>query len=101
MSKSSYVSAGSSTRVKDGPGTLFGVWFEPFVGSSLVLADNPNLGASGPDFNLATSITSTIGFHGPWPANPEPAFFDAHALRFANALTVAATSSARVSIFYE
>ena len=101
MSKVSYISAGSSTRVKDGTGTLYGVWVEPFVGSSLVLADNPDLGAAGPDFNLATSVTSTIGFLGPWPANPGTEFFDAHALRFANALTIAATSSARVSIFFE
>ena len=101
MSKVSYISAGSSTRVKDGTGTLFGVWVEPFVGSSLVLADNPDLGAAGPNFNSATSVTSTIGFHGPWPTSPAPIFLDAHALRFANALTVAATSSARVSIFYE
>ncbi len=101
MSKVSYVSAGSSTRVKDGTGVLYGVWFEPFVGSSLVIADNPDLGASGPNFNLSTSVTSTIGFHGPWPANPSPFLFDAHALRFTNALTIAATSSARVSIFFE
>ena len=101
MSKIAYVSAGSSTRVKDGTGTLFGIWLEPFVGSSLILADNPDLGSAGPDFNSVASVTSTIGLHGPWPANPVPVFLDAHALRFSNALTVSATSSARVSIFFD
>ena len=101
MSKVAYISAGSSTRVKDGPGSLFGVWFAPVAGSTLVMADNPDLGASGPNFNALTSVTSTIAFPGVYPASPVPAYFDAHAFRFANALTVAATSSARVSVFYE
>ena len=96
-----YVSAGSSTRVKDGPGTLKGVWFSPVAGSTLVLADNPDLGAAGVNFNNATSVTSTIAFQGTYPASPVPEYFDAHATRFANALSVAASSSARVSIFYE
>ena len=101
MSKSSYVSAGSSTRVKDGPGTLFGAWFVPVAGSTLLLADNPDLGSGGPNFNNRTAITSTIASLGVYPASPVPVYFDAHALRFANALAVAASSSSPVPLFFD
>ena len=96
-----FISAGSTTRVKDGPGLFKGAWIAPAAGSSIVIADNPDLGTTGPNFNSAASVTSTIALPGVYPASPVPVYFDAHALRFANALTVAATSSARVTLFYE
>lgn len=96
-----YISAGSSTRVKDGPGLLKGVWITPAAGATLVMADNPDLGAAGPNFNNLTSVTSTVGIHGVFVTGTNPLFFDGFAHRFANALTVAASSSARVSVFYE
>ena len=95
-----FISAGSTTRVKDGPGLFKGAWIAPAAGSSIVIADNPDLGTAGPDFNSPSSITSTIAFHGLWTV-VTPASLDGFATRFANALTVSATSSARVSIFYE
>lgn len=95
-----YISAGSTTRVKDGPGLLKGIWVSPVAGGSLVLADNPDLGNGGPNFNALTSITSTIGIHGVFIAgNPVP--LDGFATRFQNALTVSATSSSRVTLLYE
>src|SRR5688572_4858528 len=95
-----YIAAGSSTRVKDGPGRLFGFWIAPAAGSSLVLADSPNLGNSGPNFNSPTSVTSTIGFLNQFSV-ATPQYFNAHAAPFVNALTVAASSSAKVTIFFE
>ena len=96
-----FISAGSSTRVKDGPGLLKSVWIMPASGGSLVIADNPNLGAGGPDFNALTSVTSTITNLGVWPATPSPTFFDAFATRFQNGLSIAASSSARVTVLFE
>ena len=95
-----YISAGSTTRVNDGPGLLKGLWVSPVAGGSLVIADNPDLGASGPNFNNLTAITSTIGNHGVFVAG-NPVFLDGMATRFANALTVAASSSSRVSVLWE
>ena len=96
-----FISAGSTTRVKDGPGLFKGAWLTPVAGGSLVIADNPILGNGGPDFNALTAITSTIGIHGVWPASPSPTFFNGFATRFDNALTVSASSSARVTVFWE
>ena len=45
---------------------------------------NPNLGASGPNFNDPGSITSTIGHHGLWTV-VTPVSLDGFATRFANA----------------
>lgn len=96
-----FISAGSTTRVKDGPGLFKGLWITPVSGGSLVVADNPVLGNSGPDFNALTAITSTIGIHGVFQASSNPLYFQGFATRFQNALTVSASSSARVSVFYE
>lgn len=101
MSKVAYISAGSTTRVDDGPGRLFGIWYDPVAGSSLVVADNPDLGASGPNFNALTSITSTIAFLGVQPTTGLVLDLDAHAFEYQNALTVSASSSARVTVFYQ
>lgn len=96
-----YISAGSTTRVKDGPGLFKGLWITPVAGSSLVIADNPILGNGGPDFNNLTAITSTIGNHGVFVTATNPTYFQGFGTRFSNALTVSASSSARVSVFWE
>ncbi len=96
----SYISAGSSTRVKDGRGRLFGFWIAPPAGSSIVIADNPDMGTLGPNFNLASSITSTIGAMGQFSV-ATPQYFDAFATPFVNALSISATSSARVTVFFD
>ena len=96
-----FISAGSTTRVKDGPGLLKSVWITPVAGGSLLIADNPDMGASGPNFNNLTSVTSTIGIHGVFVTGTNPTFFDAFATRFQNALTVSASSSQRVTVLYE
>ena len=96
-----YISAGSTTRVKDGPGLFKGLWVTPVSGGSVLVADNPDMGSAGPNFNALTSVTSTVGIHGTWPASMPPAYFDGFATRFQNALVVSATSSARVSVFFD
>lgn len=95
-----YISAGSTTRVKDGPGLLKGVWISPVAGGTLLIADNPDMGAT-PNFNNLTAITSTIANVGTWAASPQPQYLDGFATRFANALVIATTSSPRVSVFWE
>lgn len=96
-----YISAGSTTRVKDGPGLFKGAWITPVAGSSLVIADNPILGNGGPDFNNLGAITSTLGIHGVFVTATNPMQLSGFATRFQNALTVSASSSARVSVFFE
>lgn len=93
-----YISAGSTTRVFDGPGRLFGITVSATAGSSVLLADNPDFGASSPNWN-SPSITSTIARIGTF-ATANPAFFDFFSLPIKNALTVAATSSASVTVIY-
>lgn len=100
MPRSTYISAGSSTRIKSGAGTLYLAHVSPANGSSLVLADSPNLGASGPNFNLRTSVTSTIAFVGTF-ASAVPASLSFNGTAFDNGLSVSATSSAAITVVWD
>mgnify|MGYP006921331063 CR=1 FL=1 len=93
-----YISAGSTTRVFGGRGRLFGIHVSATAGSSVLVADNPDFGASSPNWNNP-SVTSTIAKLGTF-ATANPAFFDFFGLSIQNALTVAATSSAPVTVIY-
>lgn len=100
MPRSTYISAGSSTCIKSGAGTLYVAHISPANGSSLVLADTPDLGAAGPNFNLRTSVTSTIAFIGTF-ASTVPASIDLNGAAFNNGLSVSATSSAAVTVVWD
>lgn len=100
MPRSTYISAGSTTRIKSGAGTLYLAHVSPANGSSLVLADTPNLGAAGPNFNLRTSVTSTIAFVGTY-ASAVPDSLDFNGTAFDNGLSVSATSSAAITVVWD
>jgi len=101
VSKTFFASTGSTYLVKSGVGTFYGITVNPVAGSTFVVADSADLGAAGPDFNLAVSTTSTIMKAGVYPANPVAAHFDAHGFQYENGLSVSFTSTANAVLAYD
>jgi hypothetical protein len=90
--KYTYISAGSNTTVKSGPGSLYKILSSNPTGSTIVLDDSVSLGQA-PNFNSATA--GTIGNIGGALLDFEPG------LGFNTGLTVAASSNARLLVVYE
>lgn len=94
MAKATYISAGSSTLVKSGPGVLFGLYLTPANGATVYAVDALNIGAIP---NLNTDLTGTISRVTYGAATPDSVDFQG--IHFDNGLVVAATSSARITVF--
>ena len=99
-----YVSDGSNTTVKTGPGSLYSIQVSPGHGSTLTIVDSADLGAA-PDLN-SDSLTGIIGRVGEWSTSsngikPSPDTLSFVGLGFNVGLTLAATSNARLIVEYE
>lgn len=99
MPRYRYISAGSNTTVVDGPGQVFAVLAGGADGGSVLLADTAELGltVNFPDRALF-SFASTIASIGPLPATAT--YHDLHGSSFSEGLSVAATSSANITIVF-
>lgn len=100
MSRPTYISTGSSTTVKSGPGYLYGVHITPTAGSSLVVVDTvTGSGAGGFDMNspTTTGLIARLPFSG--ASTSGPAFIPFWGVRFENGLGVSASSSASVTVY--
>ena len=95
MSRPTFIAAGSNTLVKSGPGNIYGIHVTPANGTTVVVADSLNLGAS-PNLN-STSLTGQIASVGTF-ASAVPAFIDMKGAHFDNGLVIAATSNARLTV---
>ena len=95
MSRSTFIATGSTTLVKTGPGYLYGVHISPANGASLVTIDSLTTSNTGVDFNA--NVTGMISRDGLW-ATTVPDFVPFYGVRFDNGLTVAASSSARLTV---
>jgi len=94
----SVVAVGSNTTVKSSPGTIYRVLVSPANGATVWLENSANLGAS-PNFNASPNST-TIAKIGEY-ANAQPGTIDFGPGIGFDALTVAASSNARLSVVYE
>lgn len=99
MPRYRYISAGSNTTVVDGPGQVFGVLAGGADGGSILLADTAALGLTVdfPDRALR-SFSSNIAVIGPLPATAT--YHDLHGTSFIEGLSVAATSSANITVVF-
>ena len=96
MSRPTTIATGSTTLVKTGPGYLYGVHISPANGASLVTIDTLTTSNTGVDFNA--NATGQISRDGLW-ASAVPDFVPFWGVRFDTGLTVAASSSARLTVF--
>ena len=87
----SLIAAGSNTTVKSSPGSLYTIVSSNPSGSTIRVADALNLGTT-PDFNTVGNATIT---------NIGAAAVDFLPGIGFEALTVAATSNARITVVYE
>ena len=96
MSASTYISAGSNTRVKSGAGTLYGIHVSPANGATILVQDSATGLGAAPNFNsdTHTGIIGRIGMY----ASAVPDFIDFKGVHFGDGLTVAATSNARLIV---
>ena len=100
MSRYTYISAGSSTTVLSGPGKLYSIHITPVAGSTLLVADSKNLGAS-PTFNSDADPSGgvLIGRFGPYGGTTTD-YLDFKGASVNDGITVAATSNARLTVLY-
>lgn len=100
MSRKTYVSAGSNTTILSGPGKLYGIHVTPAAGSAVLVADSKNLGAT-PNYNSDADPSGgvLIGRFGPYSGTSSD-FLDFKGAHVNDGITVAATSSARVTVLY-
>ena len=98
MPKSQFISAGSNTNVKSGAGQVYGVNVGGVDGASVFLVDSVSIGAT-PNYITQRSNGSNIAVVGPLGA--AGGSVDLHGSQFMVGLTVAATSSAPVTVIYD
>lgn len=98
MPKSAFISAGSNTTVKSGPGQVYGAVVGPANGGSVFLVDSTSIGVT-PNYVTQLSNSSNIAVGYPlttaWQNVP---LFGA---TFHDGLTVSATSNAPVTVVYD
>ena len=97
MSTPTLIATGSTTLVQTGPGNLYGIHVAPVAGGSVVVIDSLTTSNTGADFNSSTQ-TGIVYRGGVYQASPNPDFLDFKGLHFNTGLTVAASSSARVTV---
>lgn len=98
MPKVAYVALGSNTTIKSGAGTLYGVAIGGAAGGTFVALDSVSIG-NAPDYNaIGRSVPSNLAILPGLAATPS--YIDLPG-RFSTGLTVAATSNADLSIFYD
>lgn len=97
MSTPTYISAGSTTQVRSGPGSLYGVHITPANGASVVFIDATDAGSIASNFAQdPIGIFARIGVY----AAATPDFIEMKGVHFNSGLIVSATSSARLTVLH-
>lgn len=95
MSTPTYIATGSTTLVQSGPGNLYGIHVDPQNGTQVVVIDSLNAGSITSNFNFdPVGLIARIGTY----ATAVPDFLDFKGVHFNTGLTVAATSTARLTV---
>lgn len=102
MSRITKLSTGSTTLVKNAPGTLYAVHVFPVNGASVQIADiatAPNPTSGGFDFSITSTVSGSNWSYRTqvYGSSSGPEYIDFKGLQFSQ-LTVSATSSARVDV---
>lgn len=96
MSRYTHIATGSNTTVVSTAGNLYSVHIDRGNGGTVLLADSTDLGAT-PNYNTdPTAVIRRIGTI----ADAGPHEYDFKGVHFDNGLTVAASSSASVTVYW-
>ena len=101
MAKRAFLTTASTHNVLRRAGTFYGVTISPVAGSTVVIADLADQGATGPNMNSPTSMTGAFMALGPFPASPNPITVRGFGTSVVNGITVAITSTPSVTLFYD
>lgn len=99
MPHSQSASIGSNTNYKAGPGQVYGITIAAPNGASVAVVDSVSIGAT-PNYVTQASNGSNVAFIGPLTAAAN-FHIPLYGARFEVGLTVAATSSANVTVNWD
>ena len=102
MPRSRYIAAGSNTTVVSGPGKVYGVIASASSnGGSILVADTAALGLTiNFPQRFDTAFASNIAVIGPLPMT-SASTFNLYGATFTEGLSIAATSNANLTVFYD
>ena len=98
MSQTTFVSVGSNTLIKTGPGRVYGTIVSGVDGASAFLVDSIGIGAT-PNYVTQLSNSSNVATIGPVTA--AGGSFDLYGAWFQVGLTVATTSNANLTVVWD
>jgi hypothetical protein len=102
MAHATLFSTASTHNVFRGTGTYYGVSITaPVAGGTVVLADLADAGATELNLNNPAGITGAFEAFGPLAASPPPTNLPGYGVRVTAGLTVAYTSSTRVTVYFD
>lgn len=99
MPKQAFVALGSNTTVQTGSGRLYGLNMQGIAGATAYAVDSTSIGVT-PNYVTQVSNTSNLLVAGPAVAGVQPTE-QAFGAPFSRGLTVAATSNAAVTVYYD
>jgi hypothetical protein len=101
MPQSTYISLGSNTTVKTGAGVVYGVGVSGIAnGGTVFLVDSAGLGVA-PSYPAQFANSSNIAVFGTVAAATGPFGQNLWGAHFQRGLTVAATSNANFTVFWD
>ncbi len=101
MAKSTFLSSASTYNIIRRTGTFYGLTITPVAGSTVIVADLADQGATGPNFNAPSGVTGAFMALGPWPADGIPRTYRAFGKQVSAGITVAYTSTAYITVHYD
>jgi len=102
VAKRAFLTTASTHNIIRRAGTFYGLTMTPVAGSTVIVADLADQGATGPNMNSPSGMTGAFMALGPFPASPNPLTVRAFGTQVVNGLTVAISSTpVAVSLFYD
>jgi len=100
MALATFLSTASTHNVFRGDGTYYGMSVSPAAGGTVILADLADAGAPGLNLNAPAGISGIFEAYGVFPASPPPATLDGHGLGISDGLTLAFSSTMKITVYY-
>lgn len=99
MPRFSYIALGSNTTVKAGEGYLYGLTVSGANGGSVVVQDSIGIGVTPNLVTLPTAVGSNIAHIATLGATPTE--WRMFGVPFQDGLTIAATSNANITVYFD
>jgi len=101
MAKATYLSTASTHNIFRGTGVYYGMHVTPAQGGTVVIMDVRDAGATAINISNPSTAVNPKGYFGQFASSPPPATVDGYGLRIQDGLTVAFTSSMKVTVYYD